>query len=132
MVLAADNGGLTHDRVFDKSVFEFDGAYPETVDLEHIVGAPGIPEVPILILVILIPGVEPVALESILALFMLVPIAGTDGVALDEQVADFADGNRTAMLVHQAGLAAGNNLAAGAGANCARAVSDEHVQGFGR
>src|SRR6185437_6012917 len=27
---------------------------------------------------------------------------------------------------------AGNNLAAGAGANCARAVSDEHVQGFGR
>ena len=58
---------------------------------------------------ILVAGADPVAVDRVLRLFVLVPVAGAGGVAADQQVADVARGDRGAAFVDDPRLVPGND-----------------------
>ena len=95
-VLPADHGGLQHGRVLDERALDLDRRDPDAADLQHVVGAAGVPEVAVGVLVVLVAGLDPVAEERLLGLLVLVPVVGHGRVALDAQVADLALRHRRA------------------------------------
>src|SRR5262245_57060353 len=72
------------------------------------------------------------SLDGFFALFMLVPVARAHRVSLDEQAADLTVGHVLPVLIHDARLVAGQNLATGAWPHRPRTIGDEHVQSFRR
>src|SRR5690348_15291706 len=98
-----------------ETIFDFDWADPDGADLEHVVGAAGVPVIAVGILPVLVAGADPVALDHVFSFLVLVPIAGANRVAADEKVSDFALRHRIVFFVNDAGVTSGNDLAAGAG-----------------
>ena len=90
VILAADDAALEHRVVRDQRVLDFDRADPQAADLEHVVGAPGVPVEPVGVLRVLVAGADPVPFDRVLGLLVLVPVAGADRIAADPQVADLA------------------------------------------
>jgi len=101
--------------VGDERALDFCRAEPEALDLEEIVGATGVPEKSIFVLKVFIAGAEPLADEGVFCSFVLIPIAGAEGIALDPKVADFIGRGRAAGFVGDFCFEAGENFAAGAG-----------------
>ena len=115
----------------DQRAFDFRGAEPAAIHFESIVGAARVPEISVGILMIFVAGAEPGTVECGVSFFGLIPIAGANGIALDQQISNFAGSDFLAVLVDDFCFIAGNELAAGARARFARTISDDHLQGFG-
>src|SRR5258705_251311 len=73
----------------------------------------------------------PVAVYRVFSLLVLVTVVRAGGIGYDQQIADFTRLRRLVAFVHNPGFVARDDLAAGAGTDCPRAVRDEHVQDFG-
>ena len=58
-VPAEDDRHFLHRRMLRQYALNFDGAHPRTADFQHLVGSSRIPEIPLLILMILVTGAEP-------------------------------------------------------------------------
>src|SRR4030095_5385519 len=79
-----------------------------------VVAAPAVPEVAVGVLVVLVPGLDPVPYEGVLRLLVLVPVVGPRGGGLDAEIADPPGGHRTAVVVHHHRLVPRHHLAGGA------------------
>src|SRR6266852_6239074 len=112
----------------DQRRLDFDGRNPLAAYLQHIVRATTIPVVPVGVLVILIAGVNPVAVNGIFGLLMLVPVVGGGAIAANEQVADLAPCNSVSAFIGNQRLVAGHQLARAARPDLSRAVTDEDMQ----
>src|SRR5262249_12102833 len=132
LVFAADDGSFANGWVSDEGAFNFGGAKPAAVDFEEVVGTAGVPEVAIFVLIILVAGAEPRAVEDGFAALVLIPVPGADGVAFHEQVADFIGPNHLAVFIDDFGFVSRNELAAGARPDFAGAIGDNHLKGFRR
>src|SRR5579863_244046 len=118
--------------MLNQNPFDFDGADPHTADLDHVVGAPGIPEISVGILMVFIAGPDPMTGDGVLRFLVLVPIAGAGGIGFHKQVADLALRYRLVLVIDDPGFEARNDFPAGAWAYGARSVRDHHVQRLGR
>lgn len=132
VIFAGDYGGFADGGVSDQGAFDLGGTEPEAVDFEEIISAAGIPKVALFILKIFVSGMEPAANKSFFCFFVLVPVAGTGRVALDEQIADFVERDVVAALIDEPRLVARNDFAARAGFRFAGTIGDDHLQRFGR
>ncbi len=60
------------------------GRDPLTTDLEHVVGTTAVPVVAIGILIVFVTGVNPVAVDYVFGLFVLVPVVGGCAISLNQ------------------------------------------------
>src|SRR2546426_8167535 len=67
-VFLADDGDFQHGRVLDQRGLDLDRRDPDTADLQHVIGAAGVPEVTVLVLPILVAGLDPRTEERLLGL----------------------------------------------------------------
>src|SRR5579859_7882429 len=104
---------------------------PLAAHLEHIIRTASIPVETVFILIILIASVNPVAINRVFGLFVLVPILRSDAVATNQQVADIALWHGLPCLVGNHCLIAGYQLARTAGANLTGAIADKDVEYLG-
>ena len=88
------------------------------------------PEKSVLILTIFVAGAKPVADESVLCLFGLIPIASAEGIALYPEVADLVGRGWAPGFVGDFRLEAGKDFAAGARFYFAGTIGDNHVEAF--
>ena len=77
LVLMHDDGDFSDGFVFEQDVFNLHRADPDATNLEHVVGAAGEPVVSVLILIKLIAGAKPVAMDGLLRALVPVPVGGT-------------------------------------------------------
>src|SRR5216684_2887909 len=115
LVLFADHARLEHRRMLDQRVFDFDRTDPDAANLEHVVAAAGVPQKAVLVFGVLVASTDPLAFDGVARLVVLVPVARTRGVALNEQVADFADRHRLTVIVEDPRLVARYGFARRAG-----------------
>src|SRR5262249_54532529 len=127
-VFLTDDGDFQHSRVFYQRGLDLDGRDPDTADLQHVIGAAGVPEVTVLVLPILVSGLDPRTEERLLGPVVLVPVEGHRGVALDAQIADLAPRHRPAVVVHDRRLIAGHGHPRGARPNLIRTVREKDVK----
>src|SRR5260370_3284488 len=118
--------------MFEQSAFDLHGTHPHAFDLHHVVGAANVPVIAVGIAIVLVSGAQPMALDGLFRLLVLVPVAGADRITLDQQIPDFAVENRLSIFVDDARLIAFEDLSARAWPGCAWPIGDEHVQSFGR
>ncbi len=88
------------------------------------------PEVAVLILIILIAGAEPVAYERLFRFFVLIPVAGTDGISTDPQIANLIRRDGISVVVDNFRIVIRERFAAGARSGLAGTVGNYHVQAF--
>src|SRR4029453_14046386 len=98
-VLATDHGRLEHRGVPNQGPFHLDGRDPDPAALQHAAGAAAVPVYAGLFLVVLVPGLDPLAEERFLRLLVLVPVVRHRRVALDADVADLSQRHRTAAVL---------------------------------
>src|SRR5207248_635993 len=98
---------------------------------EHVVAAAGVPQKSVRILNVLVAGAYPSSEDGVSGPIVLVPVAGADGVALDQQVANIANRHGLTVVVQDPGLVAGHWFARRTGTDGARLVGDEDVQDLG-
>src|SRR6516162_4554494 len=113
--------------MLEQSVLDLNGAYPHAFYLHHVVGAAHIPVIAVSVSVVFVSGAQPVALNGLFRLFMLVPVARADRIALDEQIAGFAFWNWLSVFVDDAGLITIKHLPARSRPRRARTIGNEHV-----
>ena len=118
--------------MLDQCVFDLDRADPDTPDLEHVVGAAGVPQEAVLVLCVLVAGPYPVALDGVLGLVVLVPVERARRIALYEQIADPASRRGPAVVVQERCFVARDRLARRARSDRARLVRHEDVQDLRR
>src|SRR5581483_10199109 len=111
---------------------DFYWAYPHALHLHHVVITAYIPVVTVRVAIVFVPSADPVALDDLFGLLMLVPVAGADGVTFNEQASDLTIRNVIAILIHDARLIAGHDLSARSRPHSSGPVGDEHVQRFRR
>src|ERR1700687_4385182 len=85
--------------MLDQRVLDFHRADPDTTDLEHVVAAAGVPQEPVGVGGVLVAGADPVALDGVPGLVMLVPIGGAGRIAFDQQVANLTRGYRLPVVI---------------------------------
>lgn len=125
------DGDFGDGFVLEQQIFNFHRADPNAAHLEHVVGAAGEPVVAVLILIKLIAGAKPVAVDGLLGAFVTVPVSGARGVAFEPKGSDFAGGNGMAVLIEDFRVVAGDEAATGAVAHITGRIGNEDVQGFG-
>ena len=76
MAAASCTIGMLH-----KNILNFYGAYPHALDLHHVVIAAHVPVVALSIAIVFVAGADPVALNGLFRLLMLVPVIRADGIA---------------------------------------------------
>ena len=126
-----DDSGFLHSRMLTQYALDLHRTDPHATDFKHVISASGVPEIAAFILVVLVPGSDPMTLDCVLSLFVLVPIAGTSGVGLHEQIANLSLGNALVVVVHDPGLEPGNDLPTGAGPHRSWNIGNHHVQCLG-
>src|SRR5215510_6898800 len=82
-----------------QGVFDFDGGHPQATDLKHVIRAPAVPIIAFGVAVVSVAGLEPLPLHHFFCLFVLVPLIGRIGVALDHEIANLADRNLVSFVV---------------------------------
>ena len=75
LVRRGDRRRLAHRGVLDAGRLDLEGADPVTGGDDHVVGAPGVPEVAVLVALGRVLGVKPLAAESLLRVLRPVPVA---------------------------------------------------------
>src|SRR6478672_1593893 len=105
-ILVADNAALEHRLVRGQRVLDLYWTHPQTADLEHVVRPARVPEVTVGVLRVLVAGADPAALDRLVGLLGLVPVARARRLAVDPQVADLAAPDRLATIVDQPGVVA--------------------------
>src|SRR5579875_131951 len=120
-----------YSRMGDQRCLYLDRRNPLPADLEHIIGASAVPVVALFVLVILIAGMNPVTVDHIFGLLMLVPVVRGGAVPLDQQVADFTLRYGLAFFIGDDGLIARHELTGTARLYLANAIADEDMQDFG-
>src|SRR6266487_1690434 len=103
---------------------------PLSTYLQHIVGATAIPEVSAGIFVILVACMNPVAIDNILGLLVLVPIICSCAVSAYQQIANIALLYRVTTFVGNQCLVARHKLAGTTWLYLACAITDKNVQYF--
>jgi hypothetical protein len=88
LVRAPDDARFPHRRVRQQRVLDLHRAHRDTAHLQHVVGAPRVPEEALLVLRVLVSGADPRAGHGLLRPFVLVPIAAAGRVTLDQEAAD--------------------------------------------
>src|SRR5882724_9253981 len=131
-VLAEDHRRFLHGGMLDQHALNLNGADPHAAHFQHVVGSSRVPKISVFILIVLVAGSDPMALNCVFSLLMLIPIVSTGRVGLNQKIADFALHNRPVVVVHDSGLEPGNNLSTGARSRSRRDIGDDHVQRFGR
>src|SRR5262249_3335047 len=121
------NRGMLHEGILPPA-----GRNPNDAALEHRGATAGIPEEPIGVLVVLVARANPVALDGVLGLLVLVPIHGAGGIATYQQIADLARRHRLASLIENARLIASDQPARGPRPYGIRLVGDEDVHDLRR
>lgn len=111
-ILACDNGCFEDRGVRNQCALNFGGIKPAPVYFEQIIGAPSVPKVAVLILVVFISSAKPMPLDFVLGLFVLVPVGRADRISLHQQIARFAGSNRLLIFIDDLGFVAGYYLAA--------------------
>src|SRR5207249_8970192 len=66
--LGLEHRGMAHQRRLD-----LDRRDPDPADLQHVVSAAAVPEVAVLVLIVLVPRLDPRAEQRLLGLLVLVP-----------------------------------------------------------
>src|SRR5947207_10739391 len=113
-----------------QSIFNLDGTNPQTLDLHHVIGAADVPVIAIGIAIVLITGAQPMSLDGVFAFVVLVPVGGTDGIALNKEIANLIVGQWPSVFVHNEGFVTGKNLPTRSGTHGPRTVANEHVPRF--
>jgi len=75
----------------DQGAFDFGGAQPAPIYFEKVVRAASVPKITVAILAVLVACAEPMADESVLGFFVLIPVRGAGGIAAYEEIADLID-----------------------------------------
>src|SRR5207249_9801178 len=131
LVLRTHDPGLHHGWMLGERALDLRRRYPHATRLDHVIGASGVPEVPVGVAGVLVPGPHPLAFDGLFGALVLVPVARARTVPLDHQVAHLADRHLATGIVHDLRLVAGDERAARAGAHLAAAVRDEGVAHLG-
>src|SRR5207249_162480 len=126
------DSGLHHRGMLGERTFDLGRRHPHAARFDHVVAAAGVPEAAVGIAPVLVTRPHPLAHERLLRALVLVPVAGAGAVALDEQIADFALGHVTPVVIHDPGIVARHQRAARAGAHVPAPVRDERMTQFGR
>src|SRR5712691_9884092 len=129
-IITGNHRGFQDRGMGNERTFHLRGAQPESVDLEEVVRSAGVPEVTVLILIILIAGSEPLAHERLFRFFVLIPVAGADGISADPQIANLIRSDGVSVVVDNFRVITGEHFAARASSNLAGAVGNDHVQAF--
>src|SRR5262249_10461636 len=111
-VFPANDGGFLDRRMFDQHALNLYWTDPYAAALQHVVGASGIPEEAVGILVILVAGADPVAFDGVLGALVLVPVEGTGAVGFHQKIADIALLHGLIIFIDDASFVAGDDLAA--------------------
>src|SRR5579875_2841270 len=104
---------------------------PLATDFEHVVRAPGVPVIAVRILIVLVPGMDPVTVYRVFGFLMLVPVVRGDAVTANQEITDFARLDCVAMFIGEQGFIAGHKLAGAARPDIVRAVANEDMQNLG-
>src|SRR5216684_860118 len=118
-VIAGNHCSFQDRGMSNERTFHLRGAQPESVDFEEVVGSAGVPEVTVLILIILIAGSEPLAHERLFRFFVLIPVAGADGISADPQIANLIRSDGVSVVVDNFRVITGEHFAARASSNLA-------------
>src|SRR5579875_3890040 len=105
---------------------------PLATDFEHVVRAPGVPVIAVRILIVLVPGMDPVTVYRVFGFLMLVPVVRGDAVTANQEITDFARLDCVAMFIGEQGFIAGHKLAGAARPDIVRAVANEDTQNLAR
>src|SRR6266446_5938369 len=131
-VLAEDHRRFLYGGMLDQHALNLNGADPHAAHFQHVVGSSRVPKISVFILIVLAARPDPMALNRVFGLLMLVPVVSTGRVGLNQKIADFTLHNRPVVVVHDSGLEPGNNLSTGARSRSKRYIGDDHMQRFGR
>src|SRR6266478_3821544 len=131
-VLAEDHRRFLYGGMLDQHALNLNGADPHAAHFQHVVGSSRVPKISVFILIVLVARPDPMALNRVFGLLMLVPIVSTGRVGLNQKIADFTLHNRPVVVVHDSGLEPGNNLSTGARSRSRRDIGDDHVKCFCR
>src|SRR5258708_24476837 len=112
----------------DEHALHLDRRDPLPTHLEHVIGTTAIPVIALGILVILVPSMNPVAVDDILGLFVLVPIVRGRAVPTNQQIADLTLGYCVPALIGNQSLVAWYKLAAAARFYFAGTITNKNVQ----
>src|SRR6267378_2117200 len=116
----------------DERGFDLRGRDVEARDSQHVVGAPGVYKVTLLVLPELVAAPEPGADKGRAAFLAVVPVVRRTCRSAHLELADLALPYRSSLLVDQAQLVSGYGLPGRAVAHISRPGADEHVQHLGR
>src|SRR6267143_2944652 len=83
-VLSEDHRRLLHRRMLDQRALNLNGADPHAAHFQHVVGSSRVPKISLFILVVLVASPDPMALNCVFGLLMLVPIVSTGGVGANQ------------------------------------------------
>src|SRR5206468_3042407 len=132
VVLVADHRRFEHCLVADEGGLDLRGRDIEAGDSQHVVGAPGVYKVTVLVLPEFVAAPEPGADEGRAAFLAIVPVIRRTCRSVHLELADLALPYRSSLLVHQAQLVSGYGLPGRAVAHISWPGADEHVQHLGR
>src|SRR5579859_370151 len=104
MILATHNCRFQHLLVRNQRRLHLYRRNPLPADFEHVVRAPAVPEIAVLVLVIFVAGLNPGAENRILRALVLIPVLRAGAIAGDEEVTNLALRHLLALLVHNARL----------------------------
>src|SRR5947207_13973111 len=131
VILLSDDAAFKNGRMGDERVFDFDRTDPQPAHLQHVVRAARIPEKPLFVLRVLVAGADPVPLDRVLRLLVLVPVAGADRVASEPEIPDLVRIDRHAIVVEDAALVAVDDPPPRTRPDRATPVRNEHMPDYG-
>ena len=118
--------------MFDQSLLDLKGAYPNARDLEHIIRATAVDITSILREFVFVASARPFPFEGRARFFTLVPVVRRRGVSPHQQLTNTPHRHISTIVIHQSHVIAGNRCARGAVFHITWPVGQEDVQHFCR
>src|SRR5206468_11148856 len=100
---------------------------PDAANLQHVVASAAVPEVTVLVLVVLVPGLDPGPEERFLRLLVAIPIVRHRRVPLHTKTPDLSTRHRIACLIDDDRLIAGDRRAGGPRLHSPWAIGEEDM-----
>jgi hypothetical protein len=123
--------GLKHFGVLAKPRLDLDWRAPDAADLEHVIVAPAVNVITVVVPQEGIAGAKPAVDHGTAGALRIVSVVFRRGVTADDELPAFALPHRLAVFANDPGLIAGNDASAGAGPQVIGAVGDEVVERLG-
>src|SRR5215831_17699091 len=114
----------------DKRTFNLNRRNPLSTYLEHIVGAATIPEVAVYIFIVLVTCMNPLPVENIFRLFVLIPIICSSAISAYQQITYITLLYCVATLIGNHSFVSWHQPAGTTGSNLPCAITDKNMQNF--